>query len=815
MDRSLILYCIGNAHLDPAWLWTWQEGFTEALATFDSALKRMEEFPDFEFTCAGAALYRFIERINPDMFKQIQRRVSEGRWHIVGGWHIQPDCNTPSGESFARHSLYSQRYYLDRFGVMATVGYNVDSFGHNAMLPQILRQSGMNRYVFMRPGQHEKILPSAFHWESDDGSRVLTYRIPHSYGMHFTDEADLEKRLERFVEDFRSELDKAMFFYGVGNHGGGPTIQNIQLLEKLAAKGTQVHLCSPMRYFDDVEAGNYNLPVIHDDLQHHAIGCYSAVSAIKAANRRCESALYAAEGYSVMAQRLTAFDYPLERFYTAWDNVLFNQFHDIMGGCSIRAACENALEMYGESLSVTAKIQHDALSRISWNIDTSYNQEGGASREGGLGFWESAAGTPLVVFNPHPWDVSVPVRIGKQAAAITDDTFAAQPIAHTKANTRAAFASADTVFIPTVPAMGYKVYNLHSKDTVPEGATMPQPAVAVTATDASMENAYVRVEFSADGGISGVYDKAANRHMLRGTGYAYAYDETGCDTWAHAQATLGTEVGCFRGQTAVYECNPLFATIKTVTKYADSALTQYYTLYHDRADIHVRGVLDMHEKHTVVKVSLPVNADGIKATYEIPFGVIKRDMNGHEEPAQRWVDVSSCDGYGVALINDSMYSYSVSDGDIRMTVARTPIYADHGGTRDADSEYTDIGIRRFNYIILPHAKVDNAAIIRRAAELNAPPACVIDTWHKGTLPLAYSGIRISADNVAVSALKQSEDGAGYVLRVYETDGRGVDAVISLDILDAAYELSLKPWEIATLYVDGNSKAVKRVNLIEL
>jgi alpha-mannosidase len=147
MQKSRTLHLIGNAHIDPVWLWSWQEGFHEVKATFRSALDRMKEYADFTFTASSAVFYQWVEHSDPQMFAEIQQRVAEGRWSIVGGWWIEPDCNIPSGESFARQALYAQHYFLEKFGKIATVGYAIDSFGHNAMIPQLLKQSGMPFYV--------------------------------------------------------------------------------------------------------------------------------------------------------------------------------------------------------------------------------------------------------------------------------------------------------------------------------------------------------------------------------------------------------------------------------------------------------------------------------------------------------------------------------------------------------------------------------------------------------------------------------------------------------------------------------------------
>ncbi|HET6871524.1 MAG TPA: alpha-mannosidase, partial [Sporolactobacillaceae bacterium] len=105
------LHMIGNAHLDPVWLWQWQEGFQETKATFRSALDRMKEYDDFIFTNSSAANYEWIENNEPEMFEEIKQRIKEGRWEIVGGWWVQPDCNIPSGESFVRQGLYGQHYF--------------------------------------------------------------------------------------------------------------------------------------------------------------------------------------------------------------------------------------------------------------------------------------------------------------------------------------------------------------------------------------------------------------------------------------------------------------------------------------------------------------------------------------------------------------------------------------------------------------------------------------------------------------------------------------------------------------------------------
>src|SRR5262249_27048043 len=154
-SKKPTIHLIGNAHIDPVWLWRWMEGYQETRATFRSALERLGEFPQFVFTASQAAIYQWVQAAEPELFAGMQAQARAGRWEAVGGWWMEPDCNLPGGESFARHSLYARRYFREAFGQASRVGYCVDSFGHNAMLPQLLRQGGLECYVFMRPNKIE------------------------------------------------------------------------------------------------------------------------------------------------------------------------------------------------------------------------------------------------------------------------------------------------------------------------------------------------------------------------------------------------------------------------------------------------------------------------------------------------------------------------------------------------------------------------------------------------------------------------------------------------------------------------------------
>src|SRR3954464_13183225 len=183
-NKQKVLHLIGYSHIDAAWLWPWSDGADSVLDTFRSALNRIEDTPGFCYSHSTAQHYRWAERADPAMFAKIRERIREGRWEVVGGWPVEPDCNIPSTESFVRHSLYGKDYFRDALGVDVPIAFNPDAFGHAAGLPTLLRRAGFRYYVFMRPQEHEMKLPILFWWEGPDGSRLLTLRIRRGYSMN-------------------------------------------------------------------------------------------------------------------------------------------------------------------------------------------------------------------------------------------------------------------------------------------------------------------------------------------------------------------------------------------------------------------------------------------------------------------------------------------------------------------------------------------------------------------------------------------------------------------------------------------------------
>ncbi|HEU5203472.1 MAG TPA: glycoside hydrolase family 38 C-terminal domain-containing protein [Candidatus Limnocylindrales bacterium] len=804
-----VLHLIGNSHIDPVWLWQWPEGYQEVRATFRSALDRMNEYPEFIFTCDSAAYYEWVEEIDPEMFEEIRERVAEGRWELVGGWWVEPDCNLPGGESFVRHALIGQGYFQSRFGRIATVGYNVDPFGHHAMLPQILAKSGMDSYVFMRPGPHEMRLPGPiFWWESPDGTRVLAFRLPHEY---CAPREDLGYHLDKSIAQLPERWSEMMAFYGVGNHGGGPTRENLDSIRRLDGAGAMPRLrhSTPARFFDAVRSSGAELPLVSEELQHHAVGCYSAHSGIKRWNRRAENILAPAEAWAAVAERVVGLAYPREELTNAWKQVLFNQFHDTLGGTAIEPAYDDARDQLGEATSIAGRAHNLAVQSISRQANLPVER-----------------GTfPIMVFNPHVWPVRTVVEFEfgglKPTDGLVDETGSAVPFQPTQSYATVSAWRSRIALDAELPALGYRTYRV-VPDTPRVGAT------TVRATDTLLENERVRLELDPRSGrisalvlredgqdIADLADARRPRAMV--------VDDTS-DTWGHRRLAYRDEIGEFDvRRVGLVESGPVRAIVRVESRFGDSELIEDFVLAAGSPTIEIRVILDWREHARLLKLRFPTGLRDAVAAYEIPYGVVERPPNGEEEPGQRWVDASGqlagAGTFGLALLNDAKYGFDVIDGEIGVTAVRSPIYAHHEPAvprPDARYAYQDQGIQRFTLGLLPHrGNWADAPATREALVINQRPTVLLESFHDGPLAQTGSYLGLEPDNVVAGAVKLAEDGDDLVVRVVETAGRPAPARIELPAWDREVAFDIRPFEIRTFRIPRDpSGDVVETDLLE-
>jgi alpha-mannosidase len=760
------LHMIGNAHIDPVWLWQWPEGYQEVRATFQSAVDRLDDYPEYVFTCDSSLFFSWVEESDPALFERIRAHVRSGRFQVIGGWWIEPDCNIPGGESFVRQALYGQRYLHEKFGVTATTGANIDSFGHNATIPQVLAKSGCDSYVFLRPGPKEKDLPALFRWESADGSSVRAYRIPHEY---LAPKDDIGEHVETAVGTLPDDDEEWAVFYGVGNHGGGPTIANLEQIRTMGLRP------SSLRAFFDAVDGR-EVPTVRGELQHHGRGCYTSHSGIKRWNRRAEHLLLRAEKWSAVAASLALQPYPHEELEQAWKLVLFNQFHDTLAGTSIAPAYEDARDQLGHASSLAANAFNAAVQSISRQVHVEHEEDI----------------RPVVVFNPHPWPLSAIAEIEytwmrDTGASICDEDGNTVAMQHTRALTTMSSTRARLAFPVELPALGYRTYRVRPWSE-------EQPAEPV------LENEHLALELDpSTGRIASLRWKATGVDLAAPAARHAVVIDDPSDTWGHGVVAYDREVGEFECVAVrVIETGPVRSIVRVESRYGSSTLREDYVVAAGLPYVDVRVALDWHEPLKLLKLRYPTSLDASEATYEIPYGHLSRTANGDEEPGQSWVDVSGAD-CGLAVINDAKYGYDVRGGDIGISAVRSPVWAWHEPREleeGGDFEYMDLGRQTFNVRLVPHAGDWRAANVPRLAlELNQPPFALIETYHDGPLPQRNSFASDGGGDVVVTVVKRAEDSDAWVVRAVETAGREADARI--EVLGTTIAARFGPNEIKT------------------
>ena len=772
--RRFTLFLDANAHIDAAWLWRDRETVQVVHNTFASVIHMFDVRPNFTYTQSAAAYYDWVEKTDPPLFEKIKARAKEGRWEVVGGMWVEPDCNLPSGVSWSRHLLYAKRYFRSKLGQDVTIGWNPDSFGYNGNIPQLYKNAGIDSFVTQKIGWNEKtVFPyRLFWWEAPDGSRVLTY-----FPFDYVNELDDPFRLVDWMRQFEAGTGyrEMLVLFGVGDHGGGPSLEMLARADRLSTLDVYPRIAygTAGQYLAKLRAGDLSkLPVWKDEiyLEYHQ-GTYTTQARMKEQNREAELLLTEAERFSALAA-LYGRPYDGAALETAWRKVLFNQFHDLLPGSGIREIYLDAGVRYSESREIGRHELNGSLDKLAGEADTA-----------------SMKGTPLVVFNPLAWERKDLVRAALPEGAGPWSVFdAAGKEIPSQIVTAGRYAREILFVAPSVPPLGYAVFDLRPQ------APKPTSASPFSIEDDRIANARFDVKIDkATGWIAGVEDKAAHRSIFSGPANRLQILEDKPSDWdAWNIGLTGVEYPSTLRSIEVVERGPVRAVVRVTRDYLkpgtkkdfptedfpSSFFTQDIILYDGLDRIDFATDADWWEEHTMVKVAFPLAVKDDVATFEIPFGSIARSTRLDTEaekakvevPAERWADLSQ-DDYGVSLLNRAKYGHDVKGQTIRLSLLRSPKWPDPTADR---------GKHHIEYALYPHAKRwRDAATVRRAAEYDAPLLAVTAGKHAGTLPAAKSFVSLAPERYQLDSIKKAEDSSAWIVQWHETKGEDGSATLTL------------------------------------
>ncbi|MEM2144618.1 MAG: glycoside hydrolase family 38 C-terminal domain-containing protein [Candidatus Jordarchaeaceae archaeon] len=792
--KTFKVHLVSHAHIDINWLWPWADTVNTIKNTFSTMIKILDQHPSFNFSQSQALTYKITEEEFPALFKRIKQYVEKGKWDITASMWVESDLNMSGTEALIRQFFEAKRYIREKFGVEPTVCWQPDTFGHIWTMPQIMKKAGCKYYFFSRCAKE-----IVFQWESPDGSRVLAFSSPY-------DGPVTPKRIMDLVINLfkRYGLKTSMFVYGVGDHGGGATLEDIE-----SACNLQKKICFPEivfstthRYFKDLENDHnfMRIPVVKDELQFVFDGCYTTHGDIKRYNRLCETLLVDAEKLSVISG-----DYRRDVFRNVWQKALVNQFHDILGGSGTAEAYEYPFELAEETIRTANTIIDSSLKKISEKI----------------GYTRS--GIPIIVFNTLPWRRRDVVKVKVPKSLIPHN-----PIVVTSDGEDRSFVQIngdEILFVANLPSMGYRTYYLVE-------AKEPDDSPLIAKNEAILENEYLRLEIdSISGTFESLYDKIEQRFVFKKSRYSSSRPvfnnllQVLHELPHNMSAWIIGEVSHIDnlirgGKIELLEAGKIRSTIKITRFYKKSKIIQYISLYKGLPRIDLRTVIDWKEvadentEAPMIKVAFTPILGISRASFEIPFGYIERVADGTEVPALNWVDLSD-EEYGVSILNDSKYGFDVKGNTIRMTLIRTSYSPD---------PTPDQKLHEINYYIYPHKKSWKEALtFRRGYEINCPLKAYVVTnkpISKDVISEEYSFIQVKPENVVISCIKLAEDSDDYVLRLYDATGSGAEVELSFgfeakgayecDILErtvqpilcqeSSLRFQMQPFEIKTLRV---------------
>ncbi len=781
-EAQPILWILPHTHWEGAVFKSREDYLKMGLPHILSALRLLKQYPDYRFTLDQVAYYRpFLERC-PEEAADFKKFVAEGRLQIVGGMNVMPDDNMPSGESFVRQILYGKGYTRDALGVDVKTSWMLDSFGHNAQLPQLLRLAGFDSFWYFRGVEDASTAPVQSLWQGLDGTVIraikppfVFYEPPRDLGA-FTD--FMQKRYQSLTPFSRGSTDRVDLD---GADVSDPELYVPALVEQF---NRQANMPIVLRYgtpkdFESAVARQTDLPVFKGERNPIFQGIYSTRIELKQRMRETERMLTAAEKFGALADLLGSHG-DEQTLWKAWEPALFNVTHDLASGVMTDYVYDDTVRSYDFSQRLGREAMETSLADISKRVDT---------REQGptftvfntLGWVRNDVAEADVGFDePGIKDFEVVDSVGKTVPSqiVEIGKYADGGIRHV----RFAFVARD------VPAMGYAVYHVVSRQTEGTSKAAESPAASNV-----IESSNYRASFDLNrGSLVSLRLKEANWEALSGPSNVVAEDQDNGDFWELNHNLDGSQSDMMKvpvmapqrgtakfsdesnGEPGMIARGPVFSEFQIRHGFGKDTVSTNVRIYNDLRRIDFMTQILNQDQHVRYRVAFPTTVKDGRNFQEIPFGAIERPQN-IEFPAQNWMDFSDGE-HGIALINRGLPGNNVANGTLLLSLLRSVRIQAYNNVGGFEGQGSDSGLQlgkqfTFQYALLPHSGDWRQANVYRAGlEFNNPLIIHKDTAHAGNLPKAWGMVEISPANVVMSALKASRN-EETVIRVYEASGQ--------------------------------------------
>ncbi len=769
---SLTTRAVGHAHIDTAWLWPLSETIRKVGRTFSTQVALTQRYPGYVFGASQPQLYQFAKDHYPALYEKVKAAVRDKRWEPQGAMWVEADANLISGESMVRQILHGKNFYLDEFGIEVRNLWLPDVFGYSAALPQILRKAGVDVFLTQKISwsQVNKFPHHTFRWIGIDGTDILVHFPPEDTYNSMMHASGLMMAAENFIE--RDSLDEFMTLFGIGDGGGGPTEENIEMgLRQSDLEGSPKVTFGPAQEaLDRLQARKGELAEWVGELY---LELHRGTLTTQARNKRMNRLMeYRLRDVEVLWSCLAIERYPRAELERLWKLLLLNQFHDIIPGSSINQVYVDSQAQYREIDARTAELLRGAASSLF-----------------------AADGDAVTIVNTTGAAFDGPVRLpdGWAGRAVTDESGAAVEL---QSEGEAAWAS------PGVPPRGLR--------TLRRGAAAPAPAAgggpARSGGGPVLENDLVRYTFDASGVLTSAWDKEEQREALVKPVELQLFEDAPVN-WEAWDVDIFYE-NQLREVLRPVACEPFGGPVRQglrlAYRFGRSTLEQEVVLARGSKRLDFVTRADWHERRRMLRAAFFTGLVNGSARFDIQFGTLERpshrntswDRARFEAAGHRFADLSS-GGWGVAVLNDCKYGYKVVGGEISLNLLRGTVHPDP----DADQ-----GSHTFTYSLLPHAgDLGDSRVFAEATNLNQPPLVFGGLAARGKeLPLPVS---VEGDGVVFEVLKKAEREEAWVLRAWECRGRRAVARLAVTGKAACKETDLMERDLNEIPLEGGGASV--------
>ena len=817
-DSKDTLWVIPHTHWEGAVFNTREEYLQQALHHITHALELLKKYPDYTFVLDQVAYVKpYLERY-PEQEELFKKFVAEGRLQLVLGMNVMPDDVKPGGETFIRQIQYGKGYYRQKLGVDVKIAWLLDTFGHHAQLPQLLKLGGYSSFWFFR-GVPRRDFPSEFMWEGIDDTRILALWEPFGYGDFYRSPGKIED-FERFAKTRFNALDvNAKGHDRVAYAGADVSDPREELPLMMQGASKTGRLPFNIRFgvptqFEEAVMRRMDLPVFKIDLNPIFQGTYSSRIELKQYMRTDERLLLNAEKLSVIAALLGT---PSDRaaIWQAWEPVLFNETHDLASGVMTDHVYDDTVAGYEFAKRSAEKMIDRSWDTLTGTIDT------------------RGEGMPVVAFNPLSWARSdlVEVEVGltdehMQGVKVLDSTGATVPVQLVEAMRPRAGAPLHEVKIAfvanDVPAIGYATYRI-----VPTPEELP--AAKSESSASGLENDHYQLALDpATGAIKNIHVKDGDWEALSAPGNVISRQDDHGDAW---EPYHGLDGGSRIAMTAKQPMpkpgvdkfstdysakpgtvisGPVYSEFNVAHPFDNGKFATTIRLVFGLRRIDIATKLVNESKFVRYQAMFQTTIKNGHSTQSIPFGALDR-LEGIEFPAQDWVDYS--DGSrGVALLNVGLPGNLVSDGVMLISLLRAQTLGAYGyGGKSEPGMGSETGFelgqsRTLQYSLEPHTgDWRQAQVWREGMEINNPLICRKVTVHRGLLPPNWGLLELSAPNVVVTSIAPGRDGA-MLVRLYEAAGKPATniAMMLASPIASATEVNLMEDPIVELKQEGKN-----------